>query len=160
MHTQRILYSLCAFAILMYFCGYYAAFSALPPRGWLLAIIGGCAFLAALVRLRLHFFLGRTDTNRTATTLRLDATEASRIVEKGTRWWFFILPIPFYREIYNVKGASYEVEICNGKTTKLERLGRQLDPGSEEGQAILRRAEPQMRSLCRLQGRGVSRWLS
>lgn len=167
MHVQRVFYILCTLAILVCFGLYHAALPGLPPHDgtlpphWrLLTVIGVCTFLAALVGLRLHFFLGRTNTNRTTTTLRSGATEASRIVEKGIRWWFFILPIPFYREIYSVKGASYEVEICNGETTKLESLGRQLDPASREGQAVLRLAEPQLGSLERFSDRGAPRWLS
>lgn len=160
MHAQRIFYSFCTIAVLAY-CGlYYADHSVLPPHGRFLATVGGCTCLAALFGFCLHFFLGRTKTNRSSATLRSGATESSFTVEKGIRWWLFILPIPFYREIYSVKDADYEVEIRNGEVTKLEHLGRQLDPNSEEGESIVRLAEPVMHAACRRHDRDTPGWLN
>ena len=160
MHAQRIFHSLCTVAFLTY-CGlYFADYHALPPYGRLLLALGGCTFLAALTGLQLHFFVGRTSTSRTATTVRSSAVEASCVVEQGIRWWFFILPIPFYREIYSAKGATYEVEICNGEVTKLEHFGRQVDSKSKEGESVLRQAEPHMRAVRRQQDSGASGWLN
>lgn len=160
MHAQRIFHSFCTIAVLAY-CGlYFADHDVLPPYGRLLLALGGCTFLAALVGLQLHFFVGRTSTYRSTTTMRSNVAEASCAVEKGIRWWFFILPVPFYREIYSAKGATYEIEICNGEITKLEHLGRQVDPKSEEAESVLRLAEPHMRAVRRRQDPGASGWLN